>query len=196
MENKFELLIQGMLNEEAGVLPDFIDAALVQGLRDRLEENFEQGAMKPAGIGRQSGFQERKEIRGDYIFWLDKAHNPEEAAFLEVVEAFIQYLNQTCYAGINAYEFHFACYPEGSFYRRHKDQFQTEQGRLYSFIVYLNEDWQEDDGGELLLYCADGPRQVSPKGGQAVFFRSDQTEHEVLPTLRPRMSISGWLKRG
>ena len=195
VEAIFEELIQGMLENEAGVHAAFIDPALVQALRSRLEENFRQGAMKQAGIGRQAGLQHKPEIRGDYIFWIDKEHNEEEAAFLAIIEDFVAYLNRTCYTGINAWEFHYALYPAGSFYRRHKDQFRSDLGRLYSFIVYLNEDWQPDDGGELALYCDKGTRRVLPEGGSAVFFRSDQTEHEVLPAHRPRMSITGWLKR-
>jgi SM-20-related protein len=47
-------------------------------------------------------------------------------------------MNETCYAGITGYEFHYAFYEEGSFYKRHVDQFQNNQGREFSMITYLN----------------------------------------------------------
>ena len=44
-----------------------------------------------------------------------------ERAFLNQIEAFILYLNDSCYEGINAYEFHYALYETGSSYKRHVD---------------------------------------------------------------------------
>jgi SM-20-related protein len=127
---------------------------------------------------------------------MDKSNpNPFEQAFLLLAENFIDYLNQTCYAGINDYEFHYAVYEEGSYYKRHKDQFKNDDSRKYSLINYLNNNWEEQDGGQLLVYQQEGVQKISPKAKTAVFFKSNEMEHEVTTANRSRMSISGWLKQ-
>jgi len=63
-------------------------------------------------------------------------------------------------------------------------------------INYLNENWQEEDGGQLCLYNDTKKVSVAPQSKTAVFFKSDELEHEVELCTKTRMSISGWLKRG
>ena len=195
MEEQYETLISGLLENQYGVVDEFIPATLVQALREQLLENFEKGQMKPAGIGQRFSYAKNLQIRGDVIYWLEKEHNAAEREFLERIEAFIDYLNRTCYAGINACEFHYALYESGSFYKRHRDQFQLDQGRKYSMVSYLNEGWIAEDNGQLIMYPGDQTHAVRPEGGRAVFFKSDEVEHEVLAANRTRLSIAGWLKR-
>jgi len=69
---------------------------------------------------------------------------------------------------------------------------------MFSLVLYLNDAWQETDGGQLRVYPLHYPEGVDvfPQGGRAVFFRSDQLEHEVIPApKRERMSITGWFKK-
>ena len=103
-------------------------------------------------------------------------------------------MNNTCYTGITGYEFHYTLYPEGSFYKKHLDQFRNNNSRKYSMIMYLNADWEAADGGELCITQHDHLQMISPQNGKAVFFKSNEMEHEVLITNKPRMSITGWLK--
>ena len=111
------------------------------------------------------------------------------------MEDFIGHLNDTCYTGINSYEFHYAVYEEGSSYKRHRDQFKTDNNRKFSLINYLNDDWLEEDGGQLLVYQNGTTQSIQPNAQKAVFFKSDEMEHEVIKANRRRMSVSGWLKR-
>jgi len=110
------------------------------------------------------------------------------------VENFIDYLNQTCYTGINDYEFHYAVYEEGNYYKKHRDQFNNDSDRKFSLINYLNEQWLEKDGGELLVYHDQHVQKISPRSQTGVFFKSNQMEHEVVAATRQRMSVTGWLK--
>ena len=191
-----ETLIDGLLNREFGVVADFIEPDLVAGLRANLFRNLEGGRMHPAGIGKHFNFTQNLKIRGDLICWIDnESEDPFEKAFINRVRGFVDYLNRTCYTGINDFEFHYACYEEGSFYKRHRDQFKTDQGRKFSLVTYLNEDWVESDEGNLIIYTDREETRILPVGGKSVFFRSDETEHEVLPANRMRISIAGWLKR-
>jgi len=149
-----------------------------------------------AGIGNNEIKDSKQQIRSDSIYWMDKKHdNIFEQEFLTHIEDFIEHLNRTCYTCINSYEFHYAVYEEGSFYKRHKDQFKNDSDRKFSLINYLNDDWLEADGGELLVYQNETTQKILPQSQKAVFFKSDEMEHEVAKSNRQRMSISGWLKR-
>lgn len=196
-EQKFESLIQGLVENNYGLEDYFIEGVLLEGLRENLNNYRSNGEMYPAGIGKKFDFQKNAEVRGDLIRWIDKnSDNPFEQNFIQQIEAFIQYLNQTCYTSINDYEFHYASYEVGSFYKRHLDQFKSDRGRKYSLVVYLNENWQEKDGGNIALYFENERiENVYPLGGRAIFFKSDELEHEVHPSkTRSRISIAGWLK--
>ena len=195
MEDKFEALIEGLLEHQYGSVDSFISPELTAALRHELETVYEAGAMKSAGIGQHFTYEKNLKVRGDMIYWLEKEHSAAEKAFLEHIEAFAEHLNRTCYTGINAIEFHFARYEAGSFYKRHLDQFKSDQGRKFSLVTYLNENWEAADLGQLLLFSGENPVEIYPTGGSAVFFKSDEVEHEVKAANRTRMSIAGWLKR-
>ena len=101
--------------------------------------------------------------------------------------------------GILFKEFHYALYPKGTFYKRHIDTFQNDDRRKLSFVCYLNEeDWQPENGGELVLYLNENgvetEKVIYPFPGRVVIFESQIIEHEVKPVNTRRMSITGWLK--
>ena len=62
-------------------------------------------------------------------------------------------------------------------------------------IMYLNDNWQDGDGGELLIHESKNNIKISPTQGKTVFFKSNELVHEVLETQERRLSITGWLKR-
>ena len=196
MNNQFDLLIDSYLDNNIGIDEGFLSEALSNGLQQNILQLQKDDLMTLAGIGNETVKDSQQKMRGDKIYWMDKRHdNIYEQEFLQRVESFIEYLNQTCYTGINGYEFHYAVYEEGSFYKRHKDQFKNDSNRKYSLINYLNDDWLEEDGGQLVVYQNDSAQKIQPQSQTAVFFKSDEMEHEVTKANRSRMSITGWLKR-
>ena len=106
----------------------------------------------------------------------------------EQVDAFVSYLNRSCYTGITGYEFHFALFDKGSFYRKHLDQFQDNSSRQFSMITYLNENWQPEDGGELCIYDGNVTQKIAPTNRKTVFFKSNELVHEVLESHKPLIS--------
>ncbi len=195
MNAKFDELIGSFVDNEIGLCEHFLTKTLAKLLQQHLQELDNENRMLPAGIGNDIIKDPLQKKRGDRIFWLDKkTKNINELAFLDQIENFIEYLNKTCYTGINAYEFHYALYDAGTFYKRHRDQFKNNQDRKYTLISYLNDDWKDTDGGELIIYQAGKAGKILPTMQKAVFFRSSELEHEVSVSPRPRMSISGWLK--
>ena len=196
MNEHFDLLIDSFLDTNVGIDKCFLNKKLCNGLRQHIIELQTNDEMKLAGIGNDEFKDDKQKVRGDKIYWMDKSHpNVFEKEFLEQIEDFIQHLNRTCYTGINDYEFHYAVYEEGSFYKRHKDQFKNDSQRKFSLINYLNEDWIEEDGGQLWLYQEEGVQKILPQAQTTVFFKSNEMEHEVTKANRNRMSITGWLKQ-
>lgn len=193
MQITFDALVDGIVDHHFALSSVLFDQALVAQLRDRLLFHQEEENLRRAGIGKESDLN--KAIRGDQILWLDnESSNGAEQQFLGTISELSQYLNYTCFTGIRSWEFHYALYPVGAFYKRHLDQFQQSQNRKFSFILYLNDNWQPEDGGELVLYLPEGEQRILPEGGRCIVFRSDLIEHEVLPARRERMSLTGWLR--
>ncbi|MFT6851230.1 MAG: SM-20-related protein [Sphingobacteriales bacterium] len=196
-EKQFEGLIQGLIDNDYACCDNFINQSTTSGLRTNIESLNETGKMKPSGVGNKSAFHQDKQIRGDKINWIgDQSTNPFEMVYLKKINNFILYLNRTCYASIKSFESHYSNYDKKSFYKRHLDQFKNEKGRKYSTILYLNDGWKDEDGGNLTLHPKNKAQvNISPSGGRLVFFRSDEMEHEVHPSFtRNRNSIAGWLK--
>lgn len=182
------------------VLPGFLPDALVAALRDELREQGSAGRFHAAGIGRGVAQQVQRQIRGDRIVWLE-ASWPAAAIYLQLMDDLRQQLNRELFLGIAEYEAHYACYEPGSGYGRHIDRHASTPGagqgqRVISTVCYLNEPgWPADAGGELVLYPDGGASfSVTPEAGTLVVFRSDNLAHEVLPAIRQRLSIAGWMR--
>jgi SM-20-related protein len=196
MEASFEELISSYIDTKVGSSKNFLSEALANQLRDNLLKLHKEEALKVAGIGHYDTFSKNKEIRSDVIYWLDKKNkNPHELEFFILIEDFIAYLNKECFTGIKSYEFHYALYKPGTFYKRHLDQFKDTSNRQFSMITYLNIDWKEGDGGELKIYDLEKSQNINPINRKTVFFKSNELEHEVLETSQIRLSITGWLRK-
>ncbi|PKB18873.1 2OG-Fe(II) oxygenase family protein [Flavobacterium sp. 5] len=195
MINNFETLISTYIENRVGISEHFLSNDLANNLKQNLKTLNDNSKLAMAGIGNSEKLAFNGAIRSDSIYWLDKKHNNQfENEFFLQIEAFISYLNESCYAGITGYEFHYSLYETGDFYLKHLDQFKNNPSRKYSMISYLNSDWQESDGGELLIHQLNNNQKISPTQGKTVFFKSDELVHEVLVTQNTRMSITGWLK--
>lgn len=189
----FDKAVDALSHDGYFIWDHFVDSDSVSMLRNCIFEHYEEGNFKKAGIGKQVLFQVDKGIRGDYIKWIDKKNShPAVKSYLEQIESFMQYLNQTCFLGLKDFESHFAHYPEGTFYKKHVDRFQQNAHRVISFVLYLNENWQPADAGELKIYLEDKEETVAPLGGRLALFRSEM-EHEVLLSNASRYSITGWM---
>lgn len=195
MENGFEDLIASYIENKIGISEHFLSEELLNNLKENLLHLNKNSLLKEAGIGNSEKLSFNGTVRSDAIYWLDKKHNNIfENQFFETIDAFVLYLNESCFAGITGYEFHYSLYQVGDFYLKHLDQFKNNSSRKYSMISYLNSHWQESDGGELLIHQENNNQKIAPTQGKTVFFKSNELVHEVLVTQNTRMSITGWLK--
>ena len=102
-------------------------------------------------------------------------------------------MNRRLFLGIDEVEAHYAAYPVGAFYARHRDRFRDSDARVVSVVTYLNPDWSDKDGGALRIVLDDGDIDIVPDTGSIVFL--SELEHEVLPAARERFSIAAWMRR-
>jgi SM-20-related protein len=173
-----------------------IDQFLDQDLYTEIRSFFllRLPSFSQAGIGALELNTVEKEIRGDHTHWLDRKRDIALGSFWELVDETIGIFNRYCYLSLSGYEFHFANYPPGGHYDKHLDQFQNRNNRMISVILYLNEQWQKGDGGELEIFEKDGRSLlIEPVAGRCVMFKSAEVPHAVMESCRNRYSLTGWL---
>lgn len=195
----YEKIIDDLSNQKYSISDFFFSPEETKQLRESIiqqDKDFHQAA-----IGNSQNEQIVKSVRGDKIRWIDESQKSKtEEIFFEKINDFILYLNMTCYMGIEESEFHYAVYPEGTFYQRHVDAFKNDDRRTLSIVLYLNdEEWKDEYGGQLTLYLPDENNaekelNVLPLAGRIAIFDSKTIPHEVKKVNRPRYSITGWLK--
>lgn len=194
METEFDDLawLDELSNNDLVVIDDFLPEQLWLKLRAFLLKKEEENNFQKAALG--TGAEKRiiDEIRGDYTFWLEPKRDTELSEFFEIIDDIKYKLNRYCYLSLSGYEFHLAHYPEGSFYKKHIDQFSSRSNRMISMIIYLNEGWKEGNGGELKVY-QEKETLIAPLKNRCVMFKSANVPHEVLPTNVSRFSLTGWL---
>lgn len=195
MKEIFNTLIESFIENKIGIAENFLSESLASHLKENLNALYAKKQMQLSGTGNELHVLHNNLIRSDKIHWLDRNHNNiYENEFFDLMDKFVDHLNSTCYTGITGYEFHYTLYEQGSFYKKHIDQFRNDNSRQYSMIMYLNDNWQEEDGGQLCIHNNAHMQNISPTNGKSVFFKSSQLEHEVLLTNKARLSITGWLK--
>lgn len=193
MSPVFDAIADGLAEHGYAVADQFLSQHEVDGILRA--GGFQTGSdFKKAGIGNKGSLQIQEAIRGDYIKWLDKNESPEAIrVYLDRLQELIQFLNQALFLSLKDYEVHMTVYPQGSYYKRHLDQFKKDDHRKLSVILYLNDNWKDEQGGQLRMYLPDQTKDFLPLSGRLVIFRSDEIEHEVLPATRERLSITGWV---
>ncbi|GGE93026.1 SM-20-related protein [Chishuiella changwenlii] len=197
----YEKIIDDLLNQKYSISDFFFSNEETKQLRESIIQQDTKQDFHQAAIGNSQNEQIVKSIRGDKILWIDESKMTEtEEIFFSKINHFIDYLNRTCYMGIEESEFHYAIYPEGTFYQRHVDAFKNDDRRTLSMVFYLNdEDWKDDFGGQLTLFLPDENNKekeldILPLAGRLAIFDSKTIPHEVKKVNKPRYSITGWLK--
>jgi len=186
---------------------DIADALVADGyiilenaLKQQLSQNLlslakDEKGYKDAGISSSPQLHINKSKRSDKTRWID-ADNKTQSEYLSFTTGLLNYLNQSLYLGLKYYESHFAIYEKDAFYEKHLDAFKNSKNRVVTTVYYLNEDWNEGDGGELIIYDINSNKltTLSPKANTLVVFMSDRFPHEVLPAKKRRYSIAGWFR--
>lgn len=203
-ESQLDVIADTLVDPGYVVIDGLLPESLIQSLLLHFNELHEH-SFKSAGIGRQTDFQVKDTVRADKIHWIyadgeDATETTFE--FLQWMESLREGINRRLFMGLFDFESHFARYPVGGFYKKHVDAFRgrdqkSQSNRVLSTVLYLNEDWKVEYGGELLIYSESGDEvleRVSPVCGRMVIFLSEKFPHEVLPATCERKSIAGWFR--
>ena len=200
MEDLLDHISSEIYQNSYVIVDNFINEDFRKALLEEQIHLVNQGKFRHAAVGKGGQKQVRTEIRSDEVLWMDADElSPLQAAYWDKIEEIRQALNRRCFLGLKSFEGHFARYPIGSFYKRHLDQFQAVPHRVVTVILYLNDSWTSEDEGALRMYfpLEDGTERIEdvyPLGGRLVVFLSGEIPHEVLPTKKERISITGWLR--
>lgn len=197
----YEKIIDDLSNQKYSISDFFFSVEETKQLREAIIRTEDKHDFHQAAIGNSQNEQVIKSIRGDKIKWMDEMNKTKtEEIFFSKINDFIDYLNKTCYMGIEESEFHYAIYPEGTFYQKHVDAFKNDDRRTLSIVLYLNdEQWKDEFGGQLTLFLPGEDKEekeldILPLAGRLAVFDSKTIPHEVKTVNRPRYSITGWLK--
>lgn len=155
---------------------------------------FLKNDFKPATI---TGLDNQRAIRNDHTLWLNPSapSSDDEEQFFNIINPIQSALKNYFRLPLKRYECHYAVYPPGHYYKVHSDQPETNNQRYFSFVYYLNDNWLPEHGGQIKGYTTEGKTlfEVLPCGGTLVLFQS-HILHEVLPSTRQRLSLTGWMR--
>jgi SM-20-related protein len=192
----FAAFTDHLLRRNWAVLEHFIDSRQTSRLSAEAQELWSRRQFRAASVGRDAVQAQQEEVRSDSTYWFSDDPMPAQRELLQFFDTLRTELNSQAYLGLIDVECHFARYGIGDFYAKHLDRFRSDDRRVVSAVLYLNEDWRAEDGGELKLF----PRQedavlVRPQAGTLTLFMSEHVEHEVLPAKRERWSVAAWFRR-
>ena len=185
-------IMDALVSDGYIVIQNALDSKLPKELVSIVED---ENGFKKAGISSSDDLHLDASRRRDRTRWLDE-DDGAQSDFLAFTKGLSEYLNRSLYLGLKTYESHFAIYEEGDFYEKHLDAFRGEKNRVVTTVYYLNDNWSEGDGGELVVYDENDKEltQVMPHANTLVVFMSEKFPHEVLPAKAKRYSIAGWFR--
>ena len=192
----FDTIASDLRLDGYSIQTNALPKSLVDALREALL-TFQPEHFKRAGVGRAQQHMADSTIRRDAISWIE-SNSGAQGQWLDFAAQLQRHLNRALMLGLFSFESHFAHYAPGAFYKTHVDAFKGQANRMLSVVLYLNEDWVDGNGGEMVLYSDSQPTQtlhrVKPEPGTLVVFLSEEFPHEVLPANRDRYSIAGWYR--
>ena len=206
LQSQLSNIIDDLSENGYAICEGFLPALIIQALADKAEKRFIDGEMLAAKTGKATNVQQAT-YRNDSIYWLDEdSLNINTQAYFTQMNALKTALNQSLFMNLYDIETHLAVYPIGGVYLKHLDQFVQKnavpkQARQLSSVLYLNDNWQAHEGGELRLYMngtgtdnVNNHIDILPIASRLVLFLSADFWHEVLPATRNRISLTGWFR--
>ena len=186
-----DLAFQSLEDHSYFIWDHFLSTAEVASMCD----DFKLRALHfhPASTGKQKSINH---TRTDEIDWFDPLDlNSIQTLLWDRLTLLKEKLNEHFYLGLVELEGHYAKYNTGGHYHKHVDRFQDDNARTITLVLYLNQIWDDQLGGELRVYpLHSAPFNIVPLAGRLICFLSAELPHEVLKTNQLRMSFAGWYK--
>ncbi len=191
-EELYEKITDSLVEDGYIVIENALNGSVSSGLLNAIKDESD---FKKAGISSSDSLRLDATRRRDRTRWLNE-DGGAQSEFLAFSEGLREHLNHSLYLGLKRFESHFAIYEEGDFYEKHFDSFRGERNRVVTAVYYLNENWSEMSGGELVVYDENDKElaQVIPEANTLIVFMSEKFPHEVLPAKVKRYSIASWFR--
>jgi len=189
LESGLEILARNGYAVLDSVLPE----DTIEQLLETARLSYQHGQFHPGRVGQGVKKTRHLVVRGDEILWITDWSSPSFAKVESFFKEIQSHLRSFLYLPIKRFESHFAFYPAGTHYLRHKDRHRSNPSRLISCVIYLSP-WPDQGGGELVLYPTQKtPIVIEPNAGRMILFLSE-LEHEVRPTRAERWSLTAWFR--
>jgi hypoxia-inducible factor (prolyl hydroxylase) len=218
-----EFIASKLIEDDYVVIDGFLDGAVVRDCdtgstrTDRFKEEVwrayrdgklpEVGGLVDGRDGKNTPYS-TTEVRGDYIGWFDGKTEEgwSEDIFPDYVlkvSTLVNELKEYVKSDKNLNNVTsrsrcmVTCYPPGGKYTKHVDNGgATSNGRRLTALFYLNNEWKDGDGGELVVYEKGGKTvkdTIQPVADRLVLFWSDErVPHEVSEASKNRFTVTIW----
>jgi len=184
------------------VKDSFLGQEKLQKYLSNAAQLFQNGKLKPAGMGKGTEYWKEDSVRSDHLLWLNSIFEPTDDANLLSLRDLVSdlkkiqtQLNEDTDFDSNSSQIQLTCYPgEGTRYIRHLDAYVGSSTRRLTCLYYMNPDWKKEHGGELRIFDpkGNGYHDIEPLGDRLLIFQSRLLEHEVLPSYRERYALTVW----
>ena len=193
MTDEFQSAVEAIAADGWYILPDLLTQEQTRALCEECVRLYAAHQFHAARTGLERTVSQ---LRTDQTHWfVPDALTAPQQVFTQRMDALRVVLNRRLMLGLVDSEAHYAAYPAGGGYARHRDCLRYSDARVLSTVFYLNPVWHDSDGGALRLYVPGGHHDIAPRGGTLALFLSAQFEHQVLPPARTRFSIACWLRQ-
>ena len=156
------------------VVPNFVAPQTVEALKRDVSQLHAEGRFATAGVGESGTNRVETTVRKCqqcFIFpqfkYKSGGDKAARATLYGALESLRDDLQTHCSVPLDGLltEGLYATYPNGGFYRRHVDAVEgtASAQRQWSYLLYLNTDWKEADGGCLRIHT-DGGGELAPPG--------------------------------
>ena len=207
--------LRELAEEKYVIIPNFLPADLQEELRGDVAQLRQTSKFNVAKIGQDATNTLNTQIRVAETCFIGPGRYPDVPSeardkLYDILDTVRQDLSNFFERPLDRQltELLYAYYPQGGFYRRHRDAIPGSASvlREYSLLLYLNKEWKDEDGGKLRMHFDGGGdtlpegvapnfRDIAPEGGTLVLFESDAVPHEVLDTQKERVAVIGWYNR-
>ena len=211
-------VLTGLQRNGFAVVPDFVTSNTVEALKRDVALLHREGRFSTAGVGEMNNRVDGlvRKCEQCFVFPQFKHKGGGDAHGRSMLYESIDSLRADLTAGCGVEldgmltEGLYATYPNGGFYRRHVDSVPgtASDVRQWSYLLYLNTEWKEEDGGCLRVFepheTSDGSEgsqgergfteDILPEGGTLALLMSRDVEHLVRETSAERQCIVGWFR--
>jgi len=149
--DEFDIATTALAADGWYVFSNLMSLAQTQALASECLTLHNAQLLTPARVGAD---RDASLLRGDSTSWfLPEALSVAQQAFADRIEVLRIALSRNLLLGLVDSESHYAVYQPGIGYARHLDCLRNNNARVVSAVFYLNDAWQETEGGALRLSC-------------------------------------------